>query len=175
MDDGIATFVMLELDVVDPTSGALRDRAGLRRRLAALKEVGVAGVMFDTWWGIVERRGPRDYDWSGYLALAELLRELGLLAQAVLSFHAAGDNVGDHATIPLPPWVLACGEREPSLFFREADGFSTREYISFGADAEPLLEGRTPLQAYRDFMDAFAAAMAEHLGPTIVEIEVRRA
>ena len=56
--------------------------------------------------------------------------------------------------------LLQCGEADPDLFFvdRPRDGRGgqrNREYISFFADEEPVLRGRTPLQCYADFMRAF--------------------
>jgi beta-amylase len=55
---------------------------------------------------------------------------------------------------------VQCGEADPDLFFvdrpREGRaGQRNREYISFFADEEPVLRGRTPLQCYADFMRAF--------------------
>jgi hypothetical protein len=51
-------------------------------------------------------REPRQYDWSGYRALFEAAKRVGLKIQAVMSFHACGGNVGDSAQVPLPSWVL---------------------------------------------------------------------
>jgi beta-amylase len=56
-------------------------------------------------WGAVERE-PQQYDWSGYRALFEAAKRVGLKIQAVMSFHACGGNVGDSAQVPLPSWVL---------------------------------------------------------------------
>ena len=56
-------------------------------------------------WGAVERE-PKQYDWSGYRALFEAAKRVGLKIQAVMSFHACGGNVGDSAQVPLPSWVL---------------------------------------------------------------------
>jgi beta-amylase len=56
-------------------------------------------------WGAVERC-PGVYDWEPYKTLVEDVKALGLKLQVVLSFHACGGNVGDYASIPLPPWVL---------------------------------------------------------------------
>ena len=58
---------------------------------------------------------------------------------------------------------MQCGASDPDLFFtdRPREGRSAqrnREYISFFADNEPALLGRTPLQCYRDFMTAFRSA-----------------
>ena len=66
--------------------------------------------------------------------------------QAVMSFHAAGTNVGDTCTISLPPWVLACGDEDPDIFYRDAGGFVNRECLSTGCLEEPVLQGRQPKQ-----------------------------
>lgn len=67
--------------------------------------------MVDCWWGIVERAGPKVYDWKAYRQLIDLVREAGLTMQAVMSFHACGPNVGDDdVKIPLPSWVLEAGK-----------------------------------------------------------------
>jgi hypothetical protein len=50
--------------------------------------------------------GPRRYDLSGYKRLFHKVAAAGLKIQAVMSFHAAGGNVGDTCKIPLPRWVL---------------------------------------------------------------------
>lgn len=62
-------------------------------------------------WGICERHGPKQYDFSAYIQLFKKAAKHGLDVQAVLSFHAGGGNVGDGSTdIPLPPWVLEVRE-----------------------------------------------------------------
>jgi len=33
--------------------------------LRALRTAGVDGVMLDVWWGIVEKEGPKQYNWFG--------------------------------------------------------------------------------------------------------------
>ena len=43
----------------------------------------------------------------------------GLRVQAVMSFHAAGGNVGDTCKIPLPKWVVDIGERNPDIFYTD--------------------------------------------------------
>ena len=87
----------------------------LREQLAELKRAGVAGVMCDVWWGIVEREGPGIYDWSAYIDLVEMVAAAGLKLQAVMSFHQCGGNVGDECFIRLPWWVLKVGETNPDI------------------------------------------------------------
>lgn len=43
----------------------------------------------------------------------------GLKVQAVMSFHAAGGNVGDTCKIPLPRWVLEVGDSNPDIFYTD--------------------------------------------------------
>ena len=62
--------------------------------------------MVDVWWGIVEHAGPQLYDFSAYTRLFGRIAASGLKVQAVMSFHAAGGNVGDTCNISLPPWVV---------------------------------------------------------------------
>ena len=129
-------------------------------------------------------------------------RAPGLFAQAVMSFHAAGGNVGDTCKIPLPKWVVDIGERNPDIFYtdkqmhrcgrgsgwrapraRPAPSHTAlggcaamcpyaallpapkrrlpprnKECLSLGCDEVPLFWGRTPVDMYRDFIDAFADA-----------------
>ena len=59
-------------------------------------------------WCATER-APRQYVWTGYKQLFEMVRASGLKLQVVLSFHACGGNVGDMVQVPLPPWVLQVG------------------------------------------------------------------
>jgi hypothetical protein len=57
-------------------------------------------------WGICERRGAMQYDFSAYMELFKKAKRQGMKVQAVMSFHQGGGNVGDgNCYIPLPPWV----------------------------------------------------------------------
>ena len=102
-------------------------------------------------------RAPGEYDFSGYRELLEEVKAAGLKLQAVLSFHACGNNVGDTAEIPLPEWVLEAARGASPPFYSDGRGLEPNlEYVSLWADeAEGLLRGRSPLQCYRDFMLAF--------------------
>jgi hypothetical protein len=91
---GVPVFIMLPLDSVSMNNTVTRRRA-LNASLVALKSAGVEGVMMDIWWGIVEKDGPRNYNWSAYKEIIEMVRKSGLKVQAVMSFHQCGANVGD--------------------------------------------------------------------------------
>mmetsp|Transcript_6721 Transcript_6721/g.13360 ORF Transcript_6721/g.13360 Transcript_6721/m.13360 type:complete len:657 (-) Transcript_6721:57-2027(-) len=157
----VPVYVMLPLDTVN-ADGVFR-YASAQWFLSALRELknsGIHGVAVDVWWGAVERK-PRMYDFSGYKQLFELLVALDLKIQVVLAFHACGGNVGDNAEVPLPHWVLSCGERDPDIFYTDkprefSPGRRNPECISLFADTESgILRGRSPIQCYVDFMKAF--------------------
>ena len=50
----------------------------------------------------------KQYNFEGYLQLADMCKTNGLKLQTVMSFHQCGGNVGDVCDIPLPRWVLKC-------------------------------------------------------------------
>lgn len=133
----------------------LKKERSLGIALHTLKQAGVEGVMVDVWWGIAERAGPGKYDFSAYKRLFYQVAAAGLKVQAVMSFHAAGGNVGDTCKIPLPKWVLETGDRNPDIFYTDKQGHRNRECLSLGCDEVPLFWGRTPVEVYRDFIDAF--------------------
>ena len=198
-------YVMLPLDTVwlpdDPAAGgALLTRgAALEAALRALAAAGVTGVAVDVWWGIAEAAGPGRYDFDAYAKLFEAAAAAGLKVSATMSFHAAGGNVGDTCTVPLPPWVLAAGEAEPDMFYTDAAGHRNKECLSLGADEVDCLPAaknadaddeeskrgtdetaspspapmRTPVRAYADFVSAFASRFRQALlAGTIAEVTV---
>lgn len=176
--EGVPVYVMLPLDSVwlidqdgkDPQQVLLRERA-IEVGLEMLKAAGVEGVMVDVWWGLVEYN-EREYDFSAYSYLFEMLASKGLKVQAVMSFHAAGGNVGDTCTVSLPSWVLDAGELNSDIFYTDSEGFRNLECLSLGCDEEPVLFGRTPVQAYADFISNFVDTFSSLLGSKITEITV---
>jgi len=176
-DAGVPVYVMLPLDTVT-AKGVLRYKTSpwFNYALQSMRDCGVRGVAVDVWWGAVER-SPGVYNWDAYKVLVEDVKALGLKLQVVLSFHACGGNVGDYASIPLPPWVLKAGEADPDLFFTDRPrgtrrGQRNKECLSFFADDAPALEGRTPVQCYSDFMQSFAKAFDKELGSVIDDVIV---
>ncbi len=81
-----------------------------------------------------------------------------------MSFHAAGGNVGDTCRIPLPRWVHDVGETNPDIYFTDSSGHRNMECLSLGCDQEPLFHGRTPLDLYHDFIEAFAEGFQDLFG-----------
>ncbi|KAL9453590.1 hypothetical protein AB3S75_009239 [Citrus x aurantiifolia] len=59
----VPIYVMLPLGVIT-NDNVLEDKDKLESQLKELKAAGVDGVMVDVWWGIIESKGPKQYDWS---------------------------------------------------------------------------------------------------------------
>lgn len=114
---GCPVYVMLPLDTVGTVErdgkcvSVLKKERALEIALHTLRHAGVEGVMVDVWWGIVERAGPQQYDFAAYKRLFHKVAAAGLKVQAVMSFHAAGGNVGDTCKIPLPKWLHEIGDQ----------------------------------------------------------------
>jgi hypothetical protein len=53
-------------------------------------------------------------------------------------------------------WVLEVGDHNPDIFYTDQKGYRNRECLSLGCDELPLFWGRTPVDMYRDFVEAFA-------------------
>ncbi|KAK6241582.1 hypothetical protein SCA6_006971 [Theobroma cacao] len=84
-------YVMLPLGVVS-NDNVFEDKTGMEKQLKELRAAGVDGIMVDVWWGIVESKDPKQYDWR------------------------------DEVTIPLPQWVLDIGETDPDIFYTNRKG-----------------------------------------------------
>ncbi|DBA76677.1 hypothetical protein WJX79_002814 [Trebouxia sp. C0005] len=171
-------YVMLPLDTVwladregQKVSVIKREQA-LNVGLQMLKKAGVEGIMIDVWWGIVEHTGPKQYDFSAYQRLFATAAQAGLKIQAVMSFHAAGGNVGDTCKISLPKWISDIGMGNPDIFYTDKQGYRNKECLSLGCDSEPLFWGRTPVDIYRDFISAFADTFDDLAGSKLVEVTV---
>ncbi|GFQ08252.1 beta-amylase [Phtheirospermum japonicum] len=129
--------------------------------------------MVDVWWGIVENKGPKQYDWSSYTTLFQLVQKCGLRIQAIMSFHQCGGNIGDAVYIPIPEWVLDVGTKDPDIFYTNRSGNRNQECLSLGVDNLPLFHGRTAIQMYSDYMKSFKENMSGFLDDgTIIDIEV---
>ena len=73
--------------------------------------------------------------------------------------------------------LLQCGEQDPSLFCTDRPrdgqpGTRNNEYISLFADQASVLQGRTALECYADFMYAFREAFLDDIGLAIHEVAI---
>ncbi|CAI9759960.1 unnamed protein product [Fraxinus pennsylvanica] len=167
----VPLYVMLQLGVVT-RENQFPYKEKLEKQLKELKAAGVDGVMVDVWWGIIEAKGPKQYDWSSYRKLFRLVQKCGLKVQAIMSFHQCGGNIGDVVDIPIPDWVLAIGEEHPDIFYTDRSGTRNREYLSLGVDNLPLFGCQNAVQMHSDNMKSFSENKSDILDSrTIVDIK----
>ncbi|GAB4844484.1 Beta-amylase 7 [Ancistrocladus abbreviatus] len=148
----------------------LADPDWLLKQLRVLKSINVDGVMVDCWWGVVEAHAPQEYNWNGYKRLFQIVRELKLKLQVVMSFHECGGNFGDDVCIPLPHWVAEIGRSNPDIFFTDKEGRRNSECLSWGIDKERVLRGRTAIEVYFDCMRSFRAEFDEFFEDGVISM-----
>lgn len=135
----------MQLGVVS-SGNVLENQEELRAQLKQLRAADVDGVMVDMWWGIVENKGPKQYEWGAYRTLFQMVQECGLKLQTIMSFHQCGGNVGDVVNIPIPKWVREIGETDPDIYYTNRKGTRNIEYLTIGVDNRPLFDGRTAVE-----------------------------
>ncbi|XP_051144228.1 beta-amylase 1, chloroplastic-like [Andrographis paniculata] len=165
-------YVTLPADAVGPAAETMRRRKAMAQSFRALAAAGVEGVVMEVWWGLVEQEFPTRYNWKGYLELVEMAKRFGLKVRAAMAFHQSGTGPGDPLWIPLPRWVLEEIDKDPDVAYADRFGRRNTEYISLGCDILPILCGRSPIQAYADFMRNFRDTFRSFLGGTITGIQV---
>ncbi|XVF89521.1 hypothetical protein PTKIN_Ptkin19aG0136300 [Pterospermum kingtungense] len=133
----------------------LADPEGVRQELSHLNSLNVDGVIVDCWWGIVESWDPQKYVWCGYRELFNIIREFKMKIQVVMAFHEYGRTDSADVLISLPHWILEMGKENQDIFFTDREGRRTTECLSWGIDKERVLNGRTAVEVYFDFMRSF--------------------
>ncbi|KAK7303158.1 hypothetical protein RJT34_14059 [Clitoria ternatea] len=165
--DGVRLFVGLPLDAVSYDCNSINHARAIAAGLKALKLLGVEGVELPVWWGIVEKDAMGEYDWSSYLAIAEMVKKVGLKLHVTLCFHGS-----KKPNIPLPKWVSQIGESQPSIFFTDRSGQHYKECLSLAVDNLPVLDGKTPVQVYQGFCESFKSSFSPFMGSTIASISM---
>ncbi|TKY60753.1 Beta-amylase 3 [Spatholobus suberectus] len=168
---GSPVFVTLPVNSVGREGRVARPKA-MMFSLKALATAGVEGVVIEMWWGLVEKDKPRVYDWGGYKELVTMACKCGLKVRAVLAFHQHGTGPDDPNWIPLPLWVLDEIQKDLELAYCDRFGRRNIEYISLGCDILPVLRGRSPIQAYADFMRDFRDTFRTSLGVIITGVQI---
>uniref|UniRef100_A0A7N0UPV6 Beta-amylase n=1 Tax=Kalanchoe fedtschenkoi TaxID=63787 RepID=A0A7N0UPV6_KALFE len=163
-NDGVKLYVGLPLDVVSDPHAVNHARA-VSAGLKALKLLGVEGVELPVWWGVVENETMGKHEWSGYLAVAEMVKKAGLKLHVSFCFHACKE-----AKISLPKWVSEIGENHPDLYFTDRSGERYKECLSLAVDDVPVFDGKTALHVYKEFCESFEASFKHYLGSTITGI-----
>ncbi|XP_022736895.1 beta-amylase 8 isoform X3 [Durio zibethinus] len=133
----------------------LADAEGVRHELSHMNSLNVDGVIVDCWWGIVESWNPQKYVWSGYRELFNIIREFKMKIQVVMAFHEYGRTGSADVLVSLPSWILEIGKENQNIFFTDREGRRTTECLSWGIDKERVLNGRTGVEVYFDFMRSF--------------------
>ncbi|KAK0607023.1 hypothetical protein LWI29_008030 [Acer saccharum] len=164
--DGVRLFVGLPLDTVSDCNAVNHARA-IAAGLKALKLLGVEGVELPIWWGVAEKEAMGKYEWSGYLAVADMVQKAGLKLHVSLCFHAS-----KQLKIPLPKWVYQIGESEPSIFYTDLTGQQYKDCLSLAVDDLPVLNGKTAVQVYREFCESFRSSFMPFMGSTITGISM---
>ncbi|CAA0813624.1 Beta-amylase 7 [Striga hermonthica] len=167
----VPVYVMLPSGVVNMKC-ELVDPDGLLEHLRILKSINVDGVMVDCWWGVVEAHEPQEYNWNGYIRLFQIVREMKMKVQVVLSFHECGGNVGDDVCIPLPHWVAEISRNNPDILFTDKSGRRDTECLSWGVDKERVLRGRTAVEVYFDCMRSFRVEFDEFFEGGVISMIV---
>lgn len=158
---GVKLYVGLPMNSVSECNAINHSRA-IAAGLRALKLLGVEGVELPIWWGVSEKEAMGKYEWSGYLALVEMVRKSGLKLHVSLCFHACKEE-----NIALPKWVSDIGESEPDIFFADRSGKRYKDCLSFGVDDLPVFDGKTAIQVYQGFIESFKMVFAPFMGSTI--------
>ncbi|KAG7013624.1 Inactive beta-amylase 9 [Cucurbita argyrosperma subsp. argyrosperma] len=164
--EGVKLYVGLPLDAVSPCNAGNHSRA-IAAGLKALKLLGVEGVELPVWWGIVENETMGKYEWSGYLALAEMVRNADLKLHVSFCFHAS-----KQPRIPLPEWVSKIGESKPNVYFTDRCRQQYKDCLSLSVDDLPVLNGKTPIQVYREFCESFKSSFSKFFDCTISGISM---
>ncbi|GER46393.1 beta-amylase [Striga asiatica] len=165
----VPVYVMLPSGVVNMKC-ELVDPDGLLEQLRILQSINVDGVMVDCWWGVVEAHAPQEYNWNGYKRLFQIVREMKMKVQVVLSFHECGGNVGDDVCIPLPHWVAEISRNNPDILFTDKSGRRDTECLSWGVDKERVLRGRTAIEVYFDCMRSFRVEFDEFFESGVISM-----
>lgn len=115
------------------------------------KKVGVDSVSVDVWWGMVEKSGDQQFDWSYYDQIFEKIRARQLKIVPILSFHKCGAGPGDDCFVPPPPWLYGhfatAGLGANDLKFESETGRLQDDAIPPWATAIPAV-----LDQFREFM-----------------------
>ncbi|KAJ0802157.1 putative beta-amylase [Helianthus annuus] len=164
--DGVKLYVGLPLNSISECNAIHHSRA-IAAGLRALKLLGVEGVELPVWWGVAEKQAMGKYEWSGYLALVDMIQKSGLKLHVTICFHASKEE-----DIQLPKWVSEVGESKPDIFFADRSGKRYKHCLSFGVDTLPVFDGKTAIEVYQGFIESFKTSFAPFMGSTITGVTI---
>lgn len=162
----VELFVGLPLDTVTANKTINHERA-IKAGLRALKLMGVHGVELPVFWGIVQPNSPDEFDWSAYLAAADMARCAGMRLH--VSLHLNGCN---KTNVSLPSWVLQAAKTDPDILFKDKSGAMHKDCLSFAVDELSVLHGRKPVDVFESLFRSFQTTFKDYIGSTITDITV---
>lgn len=135
--------------------------AGLR----ALKLMGVHGAELPVFWAVAQPNSPDEFDWSAYLAVADMARGAGLHLRVSLNLNGC-----NRLNLPLPGWVLRAAKADPNILFKDKSGTIHKDCLSFAVDELPVLQGKRPVDVFESLFQSFRSAFKDYFGSTITVI-----
>lgn len=153
----VSLFVGLPEDVVCPDGRAVTCPRAVSAALRALKLLGVDGVELPVSWAVAQPGLGDAFEWAGYLAVAGMVRDAGL--QLRVSLHTDG--------AALPGWAADVVASDPDVLFADREGNRREGCLSFAVDEVPVLDGKSPVEAYEAFVRSFGDAFADIMGSTV--------
>ncbi|KAJ3697582.1 hypothetical protein LUZ61_001287 [Rhynchospora tenuis] len=162
----VELLVGLPLDTVSKTNTINHEKA-ISAGLRALKLMGAYGVELPVFWAVAQPNSPDEFDWSPYLAVADMARCAGLHLR--VSLHLNGCH---RPNVLLPGWVLQAADADPDILFKDKSGALHKDCLSFAVDELPVLHGRKPVEVFESLFRSFSSTFKDYFGSTITEITV---
>jgi len=162
----VELFVGLPPDTVSMTKTINHEKA-ISAGLRALKLLGVHGVELPVFWAVAQPNSPDEFNWSAYLAVADMVRCAGLRLRVSLNLNGC-----NRLNVPLPSWVLRAAKADPDILFRDKSGALHKDCLAFAVDELSVLQGRKPIDVFESLFRSFQSAFKDYFGSTITEITV---
>jgi Glycosyl hydrolase family 14 len=124
--------------------------------------MGIHGVELPVFWGVVQPNSPDEFNWSPYLAAAEMARCADL--RLSISLNLNGCN---RMNVPLPSWVMKAAEADPDILFKDKSGVMHKDCLSFAVDELSVLQGKRPVDVFESLFRSFRSAFKDYFGSTI--------
>ena len=153
------TTVCVMAPLTVPSSGM----AEFENVLTEAKAIGVTCVSVDVWWGLVEKNGDQNFDWSYYDNVFNRIKNKGLKIIPIISFHKCGGGPGDNCDIPLPGWLwnhfATAGLSDKDLKHESETGKVQDDAIVPWITEKPAV-----LAEFTEFMEEFESHFANMAG-----------
>lgn len=153
-----------QLTAMAPLKVAEGEWGRFSEQLRIAKEAGVQAISVDVWWGLVQKDSPRQFNWSYYRRVFNVIRNAGLKVSPIMSTHACGGNVGDDVNIPIPQWVWQKRKNGQPIHFVSEGGGLNKDYVSYWA-TDVVLEDYKSF--WREFQNEF-----RHFAPHFSELSI---